>query len=233
LAHKSSTKPFKLTGIVEQLRAALNWFQRNAKNHGICGPVILSGWSAGGHLTAVLLNHPVVTAGLAISGLFELGPLLEAKHINDNLDLQVKEIEELSPMRMQSSLSCSKPLSIAYGTKELPAFIENSRKFHEKRAGSHLPGHLIPVIEANHFTVLDGLRSPNSHLTRALLHLGAGCPGDDSGPGNGAGVSQQRTKLGCFDCRGNQQCARCQADERAAREVERSASLKNSGAEHT
>ena len=163
----------------------------------------------------MLLNHPVVTAGLAISGLFELGPLLEAKHINDNLDVQVKEIEELSPMRMQSSLSCSKPLSIAYGTKELPAFIENSRKFHEKRAGSHLPGHLIPVIEANHFTVLDGLRSPNSHLTRALLHLGAGCPGDDSGPGNGAGVSQQRTKLGCIDCRGNQQCARCEAESAA------------------
>ena len=176
LANKSNEKTFQLAGIVEQLRAALDWFQHNAKNHRICGPVILSGWSAGGHLTAVLLNHPIVTAGLAISGLFELGPLLEAKHINDNLNLQVKEIEELSPMRMQSSLSCSKPLSIAYGTKELHTFIENSRKFHEKRAGSHLPGHLIPVIEANHFTVLDGLRSRDSHLTRALLHLGAGLP---------------------------------------------------------
>ena len=208
---KSSTNQFQLAGIVEQLRTALDWFQRNAPKYGICGPVILSGWSAGGHLTAVLLNHPIVKAGLVISGLFELGPLLEAKHINDNLKLQDKEIEELSPMRMQSSLSSSKPLSIAYGTKELPAFIENSRKFHEKRAGSHLPGHLIPVIEANHFTVLDGLRSPDSHLTRALLHLGAGCPGDDSGPGNGAGVSQQRTKLGCVDCRGNQHCARCQS----------------------
>jgi acetyl esterase/lipase len=82
LAHKSNTKPFQLAGIVEQLRAALDWFQHNAPKYGICGPVILSGWSAGGHLTAVLLNHPIVTAGLAISGLFELGPLLEAKHIN-------------------------------------------------------------------------------------------------------------------------------------------------------
>jgi hypothetical protein len=88
---------------------------------------------------------------------------------------------------MHSSLSSSKPLSIAYGTKELPTFIENSRQFHEKRAGSHLPGHLIPVIEANHFTVLDDLRSRDSHLTHALLHRGAGYPGDDSGPGNGAG----------------------------------------------
>jgi hypothetical protein len=178
LAHQSNTKSFHLADIVEQLRAALDWFQHNKEKYGICGPVILSGWSAGGHLTAVLLNHPVVAAGLAISGLFELGPLREAKHINDNLDLQVKEIQELSPMRMQSSLSCSKPLSIAYGTKELPAFIENSRKFHEKRAGFHLPGHLISVDEANHFTVLDGLRSPDSDLTRALLHLGEHTPCD-------------------------------------------------------
>ena len=37
----------------------------------------------------------------------------------------------------------------------------------------------------------------------------------DSGPGNGAGVSQQRTKLGCIDCRGNQQCARCEAESAA------------------
>ena len=43
---------------------------------------------------------------------------------------------------------------------------------------------------------------------------------DDSG----AGVSQQRTKLGCSDCRGNKQCARCKAEELEAKKVERSAS---------
>ena len=40
---------------------------------------------------------------------------------------------------------------------------------------------------------------------------------------SGAGVSQQRTKLGCIDCRGGQQCARCKAEELEARKVERSA----------
>jgi dienelactone hydrolase len=43
--------------------------------HGITGAVINSGWSAGGHLTALLLDHPSVRAGLAISGIFELGPI--------------------------------------------------------------------------------------------------------------------------------------------------------------
>jgi len=41
---------------------------------------------------------------------------------------------------------------------------------------------------------------------------------------SGAGVSQQRTKLGCSDCRGNKQCARCKAEELEAKKVERSAS---------
>jgi arylformamidase len=43
LAKKSSTKQFQLTGIVEQLQTAFDWFQRNAPKNGICGPVILSG----------------------------------------------------------------------------------------------------------------------------------------------------------------------------------------------
>lgn len=53
---------------------------------------------------------------------------------------------------------------------------------------------------------------------------------EDSDSDSGAGVSSQRTKLGCIDCRNGQQCARCKADERAARRVERSASLEDSGA---
>jgi arylformamidase len=185
LADESNKNRFKLTGIVKQLRAALDWFQLNAHKYGISGPVILSGWSAGGHLTAVLLNHPIVTAGLAISGLFELGPLRSADHINVNLQLEDNEIEELSPMRMRSSRSFSKPLCIAYGTQELPEFINNSRKFHEKRAGCHLPGDLIPVIKANHFSVLDELKLPDSHLTRALLHLAA----------TGEAAGEKRTRM--------------------------------------
>jgi hypothetical protein len=52
----------------------------------------------------------------------------------------------------------------------------------------------------------------------------------DSDSDSGAGVASQRTKLGCIDCRNGKQCARCKADERAARRVERSASLEDSGA---
>ncbi len=96
------------------------------KPHGDRGSVFLSGWSAGGHLTAFLLDHPRVAAGLAISGIFELAPLRDFPHVNDKLRLSEAEIETLSPMRLPV---VHKLLSIAYGTRELPAMIASSRDF--------------------------------------------------------------------------------------------------------
>jgi acetyl esterase/lipase len=157
-----------LTQITQELKAALDWFAANAGAHGIEGPVILSGWSAGGHLTAYLLGHPRVAAGLAISGVFELAPLRDSPHVNDKVKLTEAEIETLSPLRVPG---VNKPLSIAYGTGELPAMIASSRDFHAHRAQTHLPGDLVPVINANHFTILDQLRLPNSHLARTILQL--------------------------------------------------------------
>ena len=157
-----------LTQITKELRTALEWFAAQAGGRGIEGPVILSGWSAGGYLTAYLLDHPRVAAGLAISGVFELAPLRDSPHVNDKVKLTEVEIETLSPMRLPG---VDKPLSIAYGTGELPEMIASSRDFHAYRAQADLPGDLIPVVKTNHFTILDELRLPTSGLTRALLQL--------------------------------------------------------------
>ncbi len=157
-----------LTQITQELRTALDWFGANASGHGIKGPVILSGWSAGGHLTAYLLNHPIVTAGLAISGVYDLAPLRDSPHVNDKVRLTEVEIETLSPMRLPG---VDKPLSIAYGSGELPGMIASSRDFHAARAHAHLAGDLIPIAHTNHFTILDELRVRESHLTRSILQL--------------------------------------------------------------
>jgi hypothetical protein len=109
-----------------------------------------------------------VTAGLAISGVFKLAPLRDSPHVNDKVRLTESEIETLSPMRRPG---VAKPLSIAYGTAELPAMIATSRDYHAYRAGAHLPGELVPIVKANHFTILDGLRQSTSVLTRAVLHM--------------------------------------------------------------
>jgi acetyl esterase/lipase len=41
-----------LTQITRELRTAFDWLSAQSASHGIEGPVIISGWSAGGHLTA-------------------------------------------------------------------------------------------------------------------------------------------------------------------------------------
>ena len=157
-----------LTQITSELRTAFDWLNARGAEHGIAGPIIVTGWSAGGHLTAFLLDHPRVAAGLSISGVFELAPLRDSPQVNDKVKLTEIEVETLSPMRRPS---VNKPLSIAYGTGELPAMIATSRDYHAYRSEFHLPGDLIPIAKANHFTILDELRLPYSHLTREILQL--------------------------------------------------------------
>jgi len=156
-----------LTDIAAEIDAALAWLALNGKSHGINGPVVLSGWSAGGHLTALCLGHPVVRAGLAISGIFELGPVRDT-NLNDKLRLTDDEIATLSPLRLPM---VNKPLAIAYGTAELPALIVDSRDLHARRSAAHLPGVLIPVAGRNHFTIVHELRDVHGVLTRHLPAL--------------------------------------------------------------
>jgi arylformamidase len=156
-----------LAQIVQEMRCALDWLAAQGQVHGINGPIIVSGWSAGGHLSALTLDHPSVVAGLAISGIFELGPIRDT-HLNERLKLSDEEVDTLSPLRLPS---VSKPVAIAYGTAELTALVHNSQEYHAHRVQSHHPGLLIPVPNANHYSIMEGLRSPNGILTRTVMRL--------------------------------------------------------------
>jgi arylformamidase len=157
-----------LTQIANELKSAFDWLDATAGEHGIQGPIIVTGWSAGGHLTSFILDHPTVAAGLAISGVFDLAALRDSPHVNEKVKLSEEEIQKLSPMRRPI---VNKPLGIAYGTGELPAMIASSRDYHAYRSQGHAPGDLIPIANTNHFTILDELRQPNSTLTRAVLAM--------------------------------------------------------------
>jgi acetyl esterase/lipase len=156
-----------LTEIVGEIRAALDWLAEHGPAHGVAGPIVLSGWSAGGHLTAICLDHPSVVAGLAISGLFELGPIRDT-YLNEKLRLADAEIAALSPIRLPV---VQKPLAIAYGTAELPPLVSDSRSLHALRAAANAPGVLIPVAGANHFTIVHELRDADGELTRQAMLL--------------------------------------------------------------
>jgi acetyl esterase/lipase len=156
-----------LTEIVASLRAAIDWLVADGPRHGIAGPLVLAGHSAGGHLAAALLDHPAIVAALPISGIFELGPIRDTS-LNAALCLSDDEVATLSPLRTPV---VAKPMAIAYGTNELEALVADSRDLHARRAAAHAPGALIPIAGADHFDVLESLREPDGILTRALLGL--------------------------------------------------------------
>ena len=95
-----------LTGIVAETRAALDWLKAEGAGHGIAGPLILSGWSAGAHLAVVALDHPAVTAGMAVSGVYDLEPIRDTG-LNDALSLTDAEVAALSVRWASSALSRS------------------------------------------------------------------------------------------------------------------------------
>jgi acetyl esterase/lipase len=169
----------KLAEIVAEIRAALDWLQAEGPKHGICGPIIVSGWSAGGHLTAMVLDHPPVAAGLAISGVYDLEALRDTK-LNQALALTDGDIANLSPLRLPTVM---KPMAIAYGTAEVPALVNDSRNLHALRAMAHASGILLPIARANHFNILDHLTSPEGELTRAALDLARACKAPQRGAG--------------------------------------------------
>lgn len=156
-----------LGDIVTECGQALDWLAGAGRGHGIAGPLVVSGWSAGGHLAALALAHPAVAAGLAISGVFELAPLRDT-YLDEKLKLTMIEIADLSPQRRPAVM---KPLAIAYGAEELPQLVANSAGFHAARERAGAPGKLIPVAGADHFSVLDELRGADGILTRAALSL--------------------------------------------------------------
>jgi len=157
-----------LAAIVGEISRALDWLAANGPAHGLAaGSVVVSGWSAGGHLTAMALSHPRVAAGLAISGVYELAPIRET-YLDEALRLTDAEVATLSPLRLPV---VRKPLAIAYGSRELPALVDDSRDLHARRAAAHASGPLIPVAGADHFTIMDELRRPNGILVRAAQDL--------------------------------------------------------------
>jgi acetyl esterase/lipase len=157
-----------LTEIVAEIGKALDWLGEKGASHGIAArEVVVSGWSAGAQLTAMSLGHPLVTAGLAISGVYELGPIRDTG-LNDKLNLSDEELKTLSPLRLPV---VDKPMAIAYGSRELPALVGDARALHEKRASAHAAGALIPVPGADHFTILEHLHKPDGILVSAALGL--------------------------------------------------------------
>jgi arylformamidase len=157
-----------LGGIVQEVKNAIAYLKANAADHGgDPSRMVLSGWSAGGHVTAMCLDEPGVVGGLAISGIYDLEPM-RLSYINDKLGLAPKDVAALSPQRLPLS---NKPLVVAFGEAELPELQRQSIEFFELRQAAGKPGALLPLADLNHFTILQALGDPDGQLVAALSGL--------------------------------------------------------------
>lgn len=156
-----------IRGIVSEIGQALDWLADRGARHGIAGPLIIAGWSAGAQLAALHLAHPRVVAGLAISGIYDLAPLRDTS-LNQALNLSEEEIAEFSPLQLPVT---QKPLVISFGSAELPTLVHDAVRLYQLRGRAGAPGRLLPIAGANHFSILRELQQPDGALVRALIDL--------------------------------------------------------------
>jgi acetyl esterase/lipase len=130
--------------------------------------IVVSGWSAGGHLTSMALSHPQVKAGMAISGIYDLEPI-RASYLNIKLGLDEAMSRRNSPM-MQAG-GATKPLSLVAGSAELPLLRKQTADFAGHRAKFGLPLTYEEIAGANHFTIMNELSSPMGRITTLIRQL--------------------------------------------------------------
>lgn len=168
-----------LAAIVDQVRAcALFLWRRTGRK------VVACGHSAGGHLTAMLLatdwkalatDAPadLVTAGLAISGLFDLPPLVQTT-VNIKLGLDETEARRLSPAFMQPNPGTR--LVAAVGGDESGEYLRQSRLIAANWTPHGCPTDDRVLAGTNHFTVIASLAEADGALTAMLAELSSGTP---------------------------------------------------------
>lgn len=159
----------RLDGIVAEIRDGIAWLAERIDGYGgDTSRLYLSGWSAGGHLTAMCVDAPAVKGGLAISGIFDLEPI-RLCYLNEKLRLDEEEARRNSPLLHLPARPA--PLVLAYGTAELPELRRQSEAFAAARARAGLPGRVLPLPGRNHFTILEELARADGALTKLVRDL--------------------------------------------------------------
>lgn len=150
--------------IVEQMRAACAVLHAETNS-----PVIVSGHSAGGHLAACLLaTEAHVPAAYAISGLFDLKPLVPTS-LNTALRLDNDEAEALSPLLWPAPEG--KVLDAVVGGAESSEYLRQSKAIVEAWAEDGADAHYEAIPGANHFTIIAPLADAESAMCARLFHL--------------------------------------------------------------
>jgi arylformamidase len=159
--------------IIAQMRMATRELARLGR------PLVMSGHSAGGHLAACMLatDWPAIDASLAadlviaaytISGLFDLGPLVDTS-VNRALRLDHAGARAVSPLFWPAPPRGS--LDAVVGGNESAEYFRQSQTIVDLWGNKGIATRFGTVPGANHFTAIAPLADPESPMVSRLREL--------------------------------------------------------------
>ena len=166
----------RIDDIVEDVIAAMNFLFANGSRHGVTPDrVVVSGHSAGGHLTGALFATPPaklrfdparIVGGVPISGIFDFAPLRLFSY-NSDFRLDENSVARLDLHDKRPTLAA--PLVVAAGAAESSEFQRQSRLLADAWAPQVRSLLLLPGL--NHFSVVDAFAERGQPLYDATLAL--------------------------------------------------------------
>ena len=168
--------------IVRQMLRASRWLWLHAEDYGMDEErLYVCGHSAGGHLTAMMmaavwpafdrrLPKDLFKGGLAVSGIYDLRPMLQVDWLNGDLRLDETAALKASPAFLPPATRA--PVMTCVGGDESSEFKRQNALLRERWKGTVAGDVAMPG--KHHFSVLDGLATPSSALfagARRLMQL--------------------------------------------------------------
>ena len=158
----------RLGTILRQVRVAVETVRERTGVR----PVVF-GHSAGGHMAACMLSEGRASAAVAISGVFDLAPLIPTS-LNKALDLDEREAAAVSPIHWpvpNGSTPGGTVLDCFVGADESPEFLRQSRMMADRWGAHGVETRYEALPGLNHFTVLDPLFDPESGMVTRISGL--------------------------------------------------------------
>ncbi|XP_074659398.1 kynurenine formamidase-like [Tubulanus polymorphus] len=161
--------------MVDEVLTGMDKVVEFAEKRGSRG-VYVSGHSAGGHLSAMVLaksSHQLIKGGIPVSGLFDVRRLVPTT-INKPLYLNDDTAWEVSPLNQLDSYkkNCAdRKILITYGMNESPEFADQSSNLNQALKNLGIDSVLLPVPDVDHFNIIENLIDPEFLLTKEIFKL--------------------------------------------------------------
>ncbi|HUN68203.1 MAG TPA: alpha/beta hydrolase [Burkholderiales bacterium] len=168
--------------IVRQMLRASRWLWLRAEEYGMDEDrLFVSGHSAGGHLAAMMmaaiwpafdrrLPKDLFKGALAISGIYDLRPMVQVDWLNGDLRLDEAAAIKVSPAFLPPATRA--PVMTCVGGDESSEFRRQNALLGERWRG--VVAGTVPMPGTHHFSVIDGLARQSSALfagARRLMKL--------------------------------------------------------------